>query len=391
MVLTETAESLGCLAEPAPGNGELPRLSVELEGLPGDEIARAHPGDPIVRTFRITNNDPTEDFSGTLKLNGVGESRMPGSSGPMPTGTAVVSMADPVQGDNFPAVLRESESLRGPFGDVCIPYGDPHDIDFDQDQMAVHVPSGSSMLVDVISRPWGMCSDGSCSKHDLLLSGLFDDLSTALACATFVSAVDTAVPPEHGCDNSGEAGKVPSPSDPNSGDLTLSGRPFPDFEPSLEVLIAQIALRENNVVVPSAPSPFSEQLDPESGRSQRQWVGDFAVDSFFDIYMDITVADDALDSLDLDTEVVSLSMTGAPTGFDGVAPFATALTRITDLSGAHPDTFADLTVQLNVIGIDDLFNRRRIIFPNVQFAKIPDGTGLRVGLVGGQLEGGDGK
>ncbi len=390
MVLTETAESSACLVEAAPDDPAEPRIELEMIGLAGEEIARIHPGDPVTRTYRITNHDPDESFTGNLTVNSVSESRMPGMSGPAPEGTAVVSISDPVQGDNFPFAVAEAPAfLLGGGGDLCIPLTDPHEVDIQEQSLEIVLGPNSATVIQVVSRPWGMCADGSCGRHDLLLSGDFSDKDPGFGCSTFVTAADTSVTPARECDESGEVGEIPMPGNPNLPKLTLTGSPFDTFQPELDIEVAQIALRENGLVVGEVPSSFSERFEDEHGRIQSQWAGDYQTESFFDVFVDITVGPSA-GGPPIDTEVVSLSMTGAPTGFERTAPYAMGLTEITDLSGGGLKAFAEVTAQLSAIGIDDLGNRRRLQFQNIQFTKFPDGTGLRGVLTGGLLEAGEG-
>ena len=390
MVLTETAESSACLVEPAPDDPTEPRIELEMIGLAGDEIARIHPGDPVTRTYRITNHDPDESFTGTLSVNSVSESRMPGMSGPAPEGTTVVSISDPVQGDNFPFALSEVPAFQlGGTGDLCIPFTDPHEVDIVEQDLEIVLGPNSATVIQVVSRPWGMCADGSCGRHDLFLTGDFSDEEPGFGCSTFVTAADTSVPSGRNCDDGGEVGKMPPPANPNLGKLILTGSPIDMFHPELEIEAAQVALRENGIVFPDPPLPFSGHFEEEHGRIQTQWPGDFAVDSFFDIFVEIQIGPSDTGPT-IDTEVVSLSMTGAPTGFDRTAPFAMGLTEITDLSGGGLKAFAEVTAQLSAVGIDELGNRRRLQFQNVQFIKLPDGSGLRGALTGGLLEAGEG-
>ncbi len=390
MVLTETAESSACLVEPAPGDPTEPRIELEMIGLAGEEIARIHPGDPVTRTYRITNHDPDETFTGMLTVNSISESRMPGMSGPMPEGTAVVSISDPVQGDNFPFALSEIPEFQlGTGGDVCIPLSDPHEIDILEQTTDVVLLPGGTTILQIVSRPWGMCADGSCGRHDLLLDGEFSDTDAGFGCSTFVTAADTSMPSGYECDDGGEVAEFPPPVDPNLPKLTFSGSPLPDFEPELDMEVVQIALLEDGIVVAESPSSFSERFDDEYGRVQMQWAGNFEVDSFFDVFTDLTIEGGASGPA-IATEVVSLPMTGAPTGFERTAPYAMALTEITDLSGGGLKAFAELTVQVSAVGIDDLGNRRRLQFENILFTRDPGGSGLRGALTGGLLEGGEG-
>lgn len=392
MQLTETAENVVCLAEPAPGNPSLPRLGLSLLGSPGDEIAAVHPGDPATRAFQLVNNDPAESFTGTLGIASRNESRQPGMAGAASPGTGAIAISDPVEGDNFPfeAFLGTPGPVtRGPSVDACIPFTDPLDPDPVVDDFEINLSPNFATTISIVSRPWGMCADGSCGETRLAVEGAFGGGDKGLACTGFVTVVDTSVPPTYACDDSGEVGTVPVPVNPALGALTLGARAFPSITQGILLLLSQLVLRENNFPVATLPSPFAERFNEERGRIQMQYVGDFEVDSFFDIEFDIDIAPDP-DGRPLETRLDTLVAADAPTGFERTAPFAEALVQLRDLGDPAFDSFFDLTTQVHLVGIDNLLNRRLIQFENIQFQPKADGSGLRVSLGGGVVTPGEG-
>ena len=262
MVLSDDATNLACLGDPAPGMADTPRLDLELFAPVGAEIARVHPGDPNRFLYGITNNDPEETFTGVLSVDSVNESRLPDFSGPMPPGTAVISISDPVAGDNFPVELAEISNpafLGGPPENVCIALPpDPLDPVVPTDTLEIVLEPGQSMLVSVDSRPWGMCAVGSCSRQSIDLAGAFSDLTSGLACTGVVTAADASVALARACDDSGEIVLFPPPPDPL--ELISVGQPRPGADAELLHRLTQVILSENDVAAPP-PIPLLGHLD----------------------------------------------------------------------------------------------------------------------------------
>ncbi len=391
MVLTETADNVACLAEPAPGMADQPRLDLRRVGPAGGEISRTHPGDPSVVVYEITNNDPSESFSGMITVDSLNESRQPSFAGPMPPGTAVVSISDPVQGDNFPISLLLGESLAPegpPVAASCIALpADPMDPTVPLESLALALDPSETAFFIVSSRHWGMCADGSCGRSTVSLEGLFGDASPGFACSGFVTAVDTSVPATHDCPDSGEVAEILPPMDPVK--LTASASPHPGIEIEVETTLSQAALFVNKVPT-DPPLHFSDLWSPHGGRIQPQFVGTFNVDSFFDIsfQIDLSPGDN---NPPASVETVDFDFSGAPTGYSSTAPFVVPKVKVqwTQKDGLHQAFFSP-TLQFNAVAIDNLGNRRRLTFTDISFALLPGGTGFSGGLSGGSAEPGAG-
>ena len=387
MVLTETADNVACLGEPAPSMANRPRLDLRRLGPTGGEILRTHPGDPTVVAYEIINNDAANSFSGTIRIDSLNESRQPSFAGPMPPGTAVVSVSDPLQGDNFPiaAVLGTSLATEGPSPTAsCIALpADPANPEIPIELITLELgPSETAPLI-ISSRHWGMCTDGSCGRSTVVLEGLFEDASPGVACSGFVSAVDTSVPPTYACSDSGEAAELSPPQDATK--LMASASPYPDIEIEIETTMQQLTMTVDDMPT-DAPFPFSGLWSSDEGRIQEQWVGRFAVDSFFDISYQIDLSP-GTNSPPVTVETLDVDSTGAPSGFDSTAPFVSprVLLQWTDQAGNHQAYFTPM-LQFNAIAIDNLGNRRPLAFTGIDFALLPDGVGFSGRLSGGSVE-----
>lgn len=388
MVLGETADNVACLADPVPGMPSTPRLDLRLVGLPGDEIARTHPGDPAGFLYEIVNNDPSETFTGTLTVDSLNESRMPSVSGPMPTGTAVVSISDPVEGDNFPfdVLLGQPAETKGqPVEEGCVTLPpDPTDPMVPIQLVELSLDPGATLPIVVNSRHWGMCADGSCGRSTLVIEGAFSDTTTGSACTGFVLAADTSVPPDYTCDDSGDTAKFPPPTDPSK--LITVGSPRPGLDLGIEAEVSQATLHENGVPA-DPPIPFSGILTSEQGQIQLQFAETFAVDSFFDLAIQVRFTGVGEPPNDVVTELRSV---GAPTGYESMAPVAMLVQRIENAVGGNLLGFGTSTLQLDAVAIDNLGNRRRLSFGAIDFTVLPGGTGISGSLGGGTVEDGAG-
>lgn len=388
MVLTDRADNVACLGDPAPGEPSEPRLDLHLVGPPGSEVGRVSPGDPVGFVYRLVNNDPDVSFSGTLSADSRNESRQPGASGPMPPGTAVVSISDPVAGDNFPIELLAG-GPNAPEGDpvaegcIALPR-DPADPGVPADSLDIHLEPGEATLVTLFSRPWGMCADGSCGRATLQLEGSFSDASPGLACSGVVTAADTSRGPGSACDDSGEVVQILPPADPLG--LTIAGSPELGIDLEIALRLLEILLAENGAPAQAA-LPFSGTLTPERGRIQVQFAESFAIDSFFDVSFRLEIAVDGDP-----TAVASTSggTSGAPRGFESTAPFVAPTVRIESLEGAGLLGHFAPVVQVSAIGIDNVGERRLLSFQGIELSPLPDGTGIGGQLTGGEVEPGAG-
>lgn len=380
MVLTETADNVLCVVDSAAGAPSEPRLGIELLGPAGSEIARKHPGDQAATTYRITNNDPAETFSGGLTADMLNEARMPGMSGSQPPGTGVFSISDPVQGDNFD-IAFDGGLIEG-----SVPLSsDPLRPEIPSIVQAIELAPGESTDITIYSRSWGMCADGSCGRSTVTVGGEFSDQSQGLACSGFVLAADSAVSPDYDWPDSGEVGEVPEPDNPAEPKLKLTGEPSAGVPVEILIEILQVLLSVGGQPA-GIPIVTADRLNSERGRIQMQYLGDFPFDAEIGFVGGVQVS-----SLDLDDgfETERVSRLNGPTGFETRAPSAEILTRITDTK-LQVDSFFDLTTQVTVTGIDALGERRPFDFGNIQFVRKVDGSGWDVVLGNGLLNDGTG-
>lgn len=375
MTLTETADNVMCVVDPSSDPSD-PRLGLELLGPAGVEVALTHPGDQAAHTWRITNNDKTASFAGGFTVDMSNESRMPGMSGPAPTGTGVFSISDPVQGDNF-GIAFDDGLFKG-----CVPLSpDPLDPSVPEIWRPVNLGPGESVDVTVHSRHWGMCAGGSCGRSTVTVDGGFSDATSGTACSGFVLGADADVPPSYAWPDAGEAAEVPEPDDPAEPKVTLAGEPEPgkpaelDFEVDADV--------EDDGVPAPLLAVFSDRLSPERGRIQLQFAGPIVADSVIDFDGEVLVT--AIpDSLAHTEKVTHLD---GPTGFESRAPAAEALIRFED---AAFTSFFDVSFQVSAVGIDTSLRRVPLDFAAVQFVRRPDGSGFDFSLQGGIFTDGTG-
>ncbi|MCG8459077.1 MAG: hypothetical protein MI919_22600, partial [Holophagales bacterium] len=199
-----------CLVDPAPAAPSLPRLHLELVD-PTGALARAHPGDATSHVLRLTNRDDTSSFEGGLEIRSVNVSKVPGSTGILTPGDGVFSPADPGDGDNFPLAFGDG-------GLACVPLPPEPQLPvvplLEQD---ILLGPGESTEVEVLTRSWGMCADGSCSQSTALIDGTFTDLTSGLACASFATLTDLTVPPSFLWPDTGASVIFDPPGDPFAG------------------------------------------------------------------------------------------------------------------------------------------------------------------------------
>lgn len=387
MQLSEDAKNVVCVLEPAPSDPSLPRLDLEI--LTGNALERVHPGDQNGLTYRITNNDPGESFTGVLTLDSVQEARQPTATGPMPPGTGAVSVSDPVQGDNFPVAFLD-ELIPIPPAPVrflapgCVALGaDPTIPYIPTKSRPITVGPASTLDIQVFARPWGMCANGSCGRSALTLDGQFSDLTTALACGGFVTAADTSVPPSYAWPDAGKGVLVQAPPNPENPLLPLLGQPSPDLSVPIEILSLPLLVEPFTT---ATPTHFSSPINDERGRIQTQIVDTFAVDSFFDVFFDITIQPPSASTIQ--TELIQLDLQShGPTGFEQTDPFVMGRVLAHD-TVFMVDSFFDITFQISGVGIQASGDRLPLVLTGINFQRKIDGTGLTAQVSGSVDAGG---
>ena len=186
-----------------PNDPLVPRLAL-CNLLPG--IASIHPGDQTGTKYVICNNDPNNFFTGFLSVESSNEGRRPLDETPTlsPPGTGVGAISSPLVGDDFPISFGDR---LPPEGCIILPR-DPFNFRSPIIRRPMLLAPCEWVEVDIITRPWGMCANGSCGNQTLTLRGRFSDGTNGLACASAVVALDNNKPPQFQWPDSGVVGTV---------------------------------------------------------------------------------------------------------------------------------------------------------------------------------------
>ncbi len=381
MELTTTSDTVLCVADPAPGNPSLPRIDLELVGDPDLAIQRVHPGDQASYTYRVTNNDPAESFDGLLEIVLANTSRLPAVSGPMPPGTGVYSVSDPVLGDHFPIAFADE------LGGSCVPLPpNPLDPTIPRLERQIVLPPGASEEFELLVRPWGMCANGSCGRARLVLDGMFSDASRGVACAGLVTAADTTSPSQYAWEDGGQAVLFPPPPAPNQGFLIMDAEPIDGLGALIDLQVLPPQILIEGQPLPGQLQPLFAPLDQHSGRAQFQMLPDspFPADAFFDLAYQVQIQPNP-GGPPIETELLTMQLEQAgPTGFQDVFPFGLGQLGIR-APGTPPgqfDGFIELMPQMSGVGIDNLGDRHPMTFQQIELVPLPGGAGFEVRLSG---------
>jgi hypothetical protein len=362
-VLSQTRTQGVCIVDPPPVGPLVPRL--DLQPLT-PTIAHVHPGDQSLHRYRLRNNDPLNSWTGTLEARMVNVSTTP--LGPP---NRVYAVSDPGSGDNYP---MEFEDLLPPGG--CIPLPpDPHSYVSTLARSFTLLP-GESRIVGILSRPWGMCANGSCGQKTVKLTGVFSDGDAGLACAGATVAADTSIPPVRLWPDAGEVIDVHTPG-PFPPQLLLTGRPEAAPIPrEARVFIdpSSVQLRINGVPTPTPVQVQSMPLNPEAGRleTRLQFAPVFRP-AFFDIFVDVPI-----DGLGPTGPINLLNMDvvpDAPSGLSDLAPIAMGVATVDHAFAL--DSFFDVFYQISADGITPDFGFRRMRFQTLELSVLPGGGGIR--------------
>ncbi len=368
-----------CIVDEAPTLPGTPRLDLELLP-PGPPIARVHPGDQSSHMFLLTNNDPTATFIGGLEAQTQNRSKVPLWVDSGVPGDGVFSPSDPGEADNFPIAFGDEIS-------ACVPLpADPLAAAIPIIERKIVLAPGESTLVEILTRPWGMCSDGSCSQSKIEIVGDFSDVTAGLACTSFVTATEIAVPATYLWPDAGATALVQPPVDPLLGQLPFVGFPTPDADP------AQVLAMLNGpplLLPPKLPpvvgNPFAEPLDPERGRIRSLFDLPQPLQPGvpFDVVLPIQFQPDPAGTIVGVDWIAFQWMEGAPVGFENFQPLFMGTLDVTRMIDGLPVTTAfDFTLQLTLFGVDQAGVPLDPI-PLIPHLPIPPGSsGLELGLQG---------
>ncbi|MEM9595231.1 MAG: hypothetical protein AAGD06_13245 [Acidobacteriota bacterium] len=378
--LSNRGDSVVCFVDPAPGDPSVPRLDLQ-HLLPGGEIAGIHPGDQASHRFVLTNNDPTETYTGNLGAEMRNASRLPTLVGPPIPGSDTFSISDPGPGDNFPIAFGDD------LGGSCLA--------LPPDPLAPTVPTlsrpivllpGQSEEFEIVSRPWGMCADGSCGEGTVVVEGAFSDGSDAFSCTGFVTAAEIAQPPSFGWPDAGEVAVFLPPPNPQLGRLEFEALPLPG-DPLLafaQPAQMQLALEGQPPILPE--QLLAEPMTEERGRISTQFAdpqGLFPLGDPFDFFLQMQ-----LGSVIPELQMQLLQMDfhpGAPTGFADTGPLAMGLLGFqpqVEPPGFPFDAMMDLTYQASAMAVDDLGQLHSVVFQVAETQPLPDGSGFDLHLRG---------
>lgn len=263
---TARGDAQVCFVEPSPTDPSLPRLDLRQIDLDNelvdlDEvIARAHPGDPTTRWYRLTNHDDTAAVQVSLRVDSNQTAVYPDPGFPQPFATAagvgLHSISDPGDADDFPIAFRPDLPCND-----CVPLPDPLASIAPTLSDTIRLGPGESTIVSLSSRSWGMCADGSCGESNVFAEGVWNDGTQATACATGAHVADDTVMPTWEWDDSGATARFA----PNPGGLDIALAPTPNDAWNL------FSLLESDLVVGGQPipplaQPYGELINHDWGR-----------------------------------------------------------------------------------------------------------------------------
>ncbi len=164
-----------CVAEAAPQDPSLPRLALETISRP---LVNCPPGAQFHQVYRVRNNDPVHAVSLQVEARSRQNAVMPVPDPSNPGMDSAFSISAPSGGDDFPIEFVE---LLPPDGVLPLPPNPPGYVQMPL-MKAISIPPGGTEIVEVATRSYPGCSDGSCSEYVLLVVGTFANGDPAAAC-----------------------------------------------------------------------------------------------------------------------------------------------------------------------------------------------------------------
>ena len=352
MRISRTVHRCICIVDCSDKDPSLPRLDL-APVIPDLEIAYVHPGDQTSFRYRICNNDPLEVFVGRLDVVSANESQRPVDESPVPPppGSGVFGLSD-ARGDAFPIAFRRD------LGEDCIRLPlEPQLLVTSEINRRIVLQPCEWVEVEVVTRPWGMCANGSCGGLTLTLSGEFADGTPGLGCASAVVVGNTLAPPQYAWPDSGRVACV----QPAGQGLVIEGLPSPDLPPTQVQVETEIVSLELSGPRPQ-PIPIEPILDPfpifdpqasekpEKGRIatriQLEPTPQFHADSFFDIFYEIHLQGPPGSPPPQFEQIARIP--NAPAGFENRAPLAMGVIRAPAGENFQVDSFFDVTYQIHI-------------------------------------------
>ena len=138
---------------------------VDADGNPTSGNVQGAPGAPVVSFYKLSNNSE-ESLNAEFLVSSDNVNELATVSGSGDTHNLSVG-----EGDDFPMfVTTEWDDLDTE--DICFPLGEPaSSISPSASEPIVKLGAGEEVTVAVVTRSWGLCADGSCSKLTARVEG----------------------------------------------------------------------------------------------------------------------------------------------------------------------------------------------------------------------------
>lgn len=362
ITVSDTSENGVCFVDARSGMGDVPRLEMTLIDPmhPTDTafngLLPVHPSAQVKLTYRITNWDLSNSFTGTLSATSTADSRLPTVTGddPVVRGSGVISPSDPVQGDHFPIGMRIGQETWGLGLLDCVPLPpNPRLTDPYQLMPTIALDPGESIEVDLhVRTASGKCADGSCSNGRMLLQGSFSNSDPGLACAGYGVIADTSQPPSYDCPGSGAVLRLVPRLTPRVG-FAIVAQPHLGVTHPIDYTVSNLVVTQAGNPLPP-PFEFAQLLGPTptQGRHQLQWFnpsGLLTPGATIQIDYDAEFAPGGSAVTDITDNMVSL-MPDSPTGFDHIGPFAVGGFTTVDTTDGRVAYMAQVSGRFSQLG-----------------------------------------